>query len=115
MKTSEVLTAAADYHAEHGACKGTYRTEDGRVCLLGAIYGALGVEFWHGNSPLPTRQQHKDFIAARACADKQMHAEGVNERFVHVYNDREDTSAEDVTLLLKRSAERARMQEEGHR
>lgn len=132
MKTSKVLSAAAEYHAEHGSCKGTYRTEDGKVCLLGAIHAAVGVSeyraFWgtdtstHSENlempePKFTSEQRMLFIDACRTVQEQLcedvDDEEVTEDYgVHAYNDREDVSGEDITLLLKRSAERARAKEE---
>jgi hypothetical protein len=39
----EVYRAAAKWMAEHGMCKGRLHTEDGRVCILGAIVSTLTV------------------------------------------------------------------------
>lgn len=108
MKPSEILRKAADYHAEHGHCKGTYRDAEGRVCAMGAIYSATGcgwVEvdgdiFAIGN-PLHSRET----VAALDYA--HLAAREVGHHVVHDYNDQPDTSPEDITLLLKRAAETA--------
>lgn len=115
MKTSEILEAAAEYHAEHGSCKGTYMTDDGKVCLLGALHAVLGVTYTLDDEDdfiekFPSVEANKQFQIACSVLRSELdeNVPSFDGLAIHEYNDHEDVSGEDVTLLLRRSAERAR-------
>jgi hypothetical protein len=88
--TADVLRAAAWYIEEHGWCRATFTSDDGRVCAWGAInavvngdpenddedgtdaYGALGKAVGDRNIPDWNDRRHKaaEVVAAlRAAAE----------------------------------------------
>src|SRR5690349_20433439 len=97
MTLSEVAYKAAEYMAGHGYCKG--RTKDpmtGEVCLGGAVvYGTnFGIRMYLDSDSLPLRLLRElDKFTEREFG---MSYTG--------WNDREETTAEDAVLLLKRLA-----------
>jgi hypothetical protein len=93
---------AADLIAERGHCKEVYEDADGHLCLSGAIRAALleklGAQGIYSALLFPhvSYQDWEDILNAM---------DRVNEDSVVRFNDSPGTSAEDVILLLKRSAE----------
>lgn len=100
MKPSEVLERAHDVIVERGWCQNRFEDAEGRVCALGAVGVAVDSPFpW-----LPFAGQFDTYAGAESFLFRE--AGGPASR----YNDHPGASKEDVLLLFKRAAERARLE-----
>lgn len=105
MKPSEILARAAEINTERGHCKGSYRDEEGRVCAMGAIYSALGALRGDGGQSIPVFGWGQGPCGEKAIFYASRMADRIADRVtVSEYNDLPGTSAEDITLLLKKAA-----------
>jgi hypothetical protein len=105
--TSELLAAAAAYMSEHGHTKNVSVNEHGQVCMSGAIdAAAIGMyRTNHHRSMLHEITNALDAVARTISPDLDEWAKWPDPRTIVVaYNDRDDTSAEDAILMLKRAA-----------
>lgn len=94
MTPAEVLRKAADVIREQGHCKGVYSTEDGRVCVYGAINTAAG--HW----PV---FEGDDYVVDTACRTLMRHLD----YDVVYWNDAPERTAEEVIAALEKAAELA--------
>lgn len=105
MNSSQVAYKAAEIMSRKGHCKNTLEDPEGRVCFLGAVMMAqLGTEtlYGEGNRYHHIWDETVDQILTTA-------GEVLDERGILTavtFNNREDTSAEDVILLLKETGKR---------
>ena len=108
MKPSELLTEAAAYLAEHGHCKGDLKTEDGRVCLQGAMCMPLLARGWMKIEKGEFYTQGSGtqlFTSANRAVARELNKEGIPVSYdTHVWNDASETTKEDVLLMMKRAA-----------
>jgi hypothetical protein len=109
-EAQELLRKAADYMAEHGHTKGAFVDEGtGRVCADGAIQAAgdwvsiNGISVMESARRLLANQVREDL--GRDPVSDPVSA-GVVQEVIWDYNDRDETTAEDVILALKRAAAR---------
>ena len=91
------LERAADHLDEHGWVQGTYESEDGRCCALGALDASL--------RPLriDARRKKLRYHRARRALVTQLVSEG-KPRSVARYNDAPARRKSSVTALLRRTA-----------
>lgn len=96
VKTSEILQAAADLIKEKGHAKGVYRLEDGRCCIVGAIYYAAAGPDGLKVLPMPD--------GALASVDYVMEALGMKGIPLTTWNDAPTTTPEMVIAALEGGA-----------
>ena len=89
---ADLLREAAHVLRERGWCRGSYRTEDGRHCALGAIYAV----------PRTSAQQREG--AREALAD--CIANSIGGRHVPTWNDELAIDGEDVAVHMEKAAAR---------
>jgi hypothetical protein len=94
---SDVAYLAADIMAERGHCKRVQEDVEGRVCFRGAIYAALKQLYLSR-----AYEQDVEEEAARILWERPLRTTSSPVCF----NDRSDTSGEDVILLLKETGSR---------
>lgn len=94
-KAAQVAENAARLISERGHYKGSYEGPDGSLCLIGAVWEAAG---------MPTH------ITLNACANRVMEwvQEYLDAMSIVRWNDRIETTGEDVILVLKKAAEELR-------
>lgn len=107
LSPSELLEKAHDVIVERGWCQNSFEDREGRVCALGALAAAVN----------DGQATFSPWVLAIGRLDVHAKAKDLLFReadFVPApqYNDHPSTSKEDVLLLFKRAAERARL--EGH-
>lgn len=101
-EAAELAEKAAIILMQRGHYKGEYEAEDGRVCLFGALntvaYGQARSPGYHLIDPAYLLLAiHLERVAARDYHNNAVH-----------WNDAEETSAEDIILVLKTIAEELR-------
>lgn len=106
MNTSEILAKAADLIEQRGHWKGWYCGPNGELCFRGAIYAALGLEFYPDDGA-------RDWPSGFALVVTAGNAEGAALRFVPggntaTWNDADATTAAEVRNALRAAAEAAR-------
>ncbi len=107
---AEVCLKAADIIATRGLVKGQLYDETGAVCNNGAILIALGVPEEHfGINDLERHYPELEALSAIGVVERLI-LENTDAGIITPweYNDLDSTSAEDVILLLKRTAEKIR-------
>lgn len=100
MRDSEIARAAAEIMSERGHCKSVLEDEQGRVCLVGALLAATGEAELRRGWVWCT-------VTARRVVERIMHAVpgfGGDIWDAVRWNNEEDTTGEEVILLLKRTA-----------
>lgn len=112
MKASEIAERAAEVVAQRGHTKGFMYNEAGNVCAQGALHVALAeligltgptIKLYRTGDQLLNHNDRYPTLYRAVCDTAFTLLE---ERYVlEGYNDLAQTSAEDVTLLLKRTAE----------
>lgn len=112
MKTSEALRKAAEVLQERGHYKGDFENcETGSVCALGALNVALAgkpIVYWDSYSDTVVRARRRLVAAFPAVRE---YPEVPRMESVPLWNDADETTAEDVMLAFKHAAVAA--EEEG--
>lgn len=100
MKPSDVLTKAADLIELHGHCTGVYSTEDGRLCIVGAMYTAV-----HGHVPQKEHDVTNDstIIAAMLPLYARLARPDIDYKNIVLWNDHQAKS--NVLRVLRETAE----------
>jgi hypothetical protein len=89
-QAAQVAEKAAELIAERGHCKGRYESADGSLCAVGALRTAQGImKMWTAGLATQTLNRRVGIAAV-------------------TWNDWDSTTAEDVILELKRTAEELR-------
>jgi hypothetical protein len=111
MKASEAAYKAADLISEHGHAKGVLKDDQGRFCFSGALCAATGATLRPGVHAFPfiSSAQRAVYIevwdAAGAILSRRAASAQVPGTWSRVipagWNNRDDTTKEDVVLLLK--------------
>lgn len=117
-EAKELLTKAANYMSEHGHTKGAFENNDGTVCADGALQKVCGVKFdasviRTARALLALQIAKEDSqlneslknMGGKEWISEWLRAEVIQEA-IWDYNDRDETTAEDVILMFKRAAER---------
>lgn len=91
--TKQVLVDAKAYLETHGFCKGTLFDELGQCCIMGAV--ARSHDFNKGIN---------EYLEANAALREAIPAEAPR-RNLPAYNDRPETTKEDVLALFDRAIE----------
>jgi len=115
-EAKELLTRAANYLAEHGHTKGAFEVDDGAVCADGALQKVCS--YYESNAPTVMYTARE--LLAFQMAKEDPKTDGYLKRWLRYgavsradvflyaiwgYNDRDETTAEDVVLAMKRAAE----------
>lgn len=94
MRTpEEILRAAADYIEEHGWFQGNYCSDDGRVCMLGAIAAVTCGLAPPGVAPA--------YLADESYCQAREFLEDILFRSAAAYNDDEGRTQAEVLAVLR--------------
>jgi hypothetical protein len=109
MDLSEIAFKAAEVLSEKGLCKDRTQDSQGRLCYYGAVLTAM---YGERNTVNGLEQFPYTFPGAAAvagvsdCTSEILAERGEGAITPNEYNDRPETTAEDVILLLKETGAR---------
>lgn len=109
-EAAQIAEEAARLISEHGHVKRNFGDDASGFCIQGSLYRASGLMSETGylmgaeQYPILDGHGHKLYSEAMHAAEKRLQTSGLDTSPAY-WNDREETSAEDVILLLKHVAE----------
>lgn len=113
-QVADTLDKAADYIEAHGHCKSNLETPDGRVCAIGAINRVVGMRAANFNMGIEPDGSVAEVTSAvvmeRQAAFYALQEWTANLKHpgITVWNDHQDTTADDVVNGIRKAANETR-------